>query len=77
MGINHRVEIEGCGRHEALCGVKLQGVIVRAGQEGLGVERIKGEVCDAKFMRRGAFAGSGGGFVGVSIKIISCALQIP
>lgn len=53
MGVDDRIEVKARRRDQSLRGVNFEGVVIRGREEGLGVERIEGQVCDAEFVRRG------------------------
>lgn len=52
MRVNDRTEVKARRRDQSLCGIDFEGVVIRGREEGLGVERIKGQRCDAEFVRR-------------------------
>lgn len=77
MRINHGIEIEGGGRSKGFGGAYLEGVIVGGGEEGEGVEGVKGEMRDAEFMGGGGFVGFGCWAIGVALQRILRALEVP
>ena len=77
MRIDHGVEIERGGGSEGFAGVNLQGVIVGGGEEGEGVKRVKGEMCDAEFVGGGAFVSPGRWMACVALQRIFRALKVP
>ena len=77
VGVDDRVEIEGCGEGLCLRRVYLQGVVVGGGEEGEGVEGVEGEMGDAESVSRGRFAGFRGGLVYAAVEWVPAALEIP
>ena len=77
MRINHGIEIEGGGRSKGFGGAYLEGVIVGGGEEGEGVEGVKGEMRDAEFMGGGGFVRLGSWVACVVLQRIFRALEVP
>lgn len=50
MRVDDRIEIKARRRGQGLRGVDFEGMVIRGREEGLGVERIKGQMCDAEFV---------------------------
>lgn len=52
MGVDDRIEVKARRRDQSVRRIDFEGVVIRGREEGLGVERIKGQMCDAEFVRR-------------------------
>ena len=77
MVVYDGVEVEGCGQAERLRGIYFQSVVVGAGEEGLRIERVEGEMGDAEFVRRRRLVRLRGRFVDAAIERIPRTLEVP
>ena len=77
MRVDQGIEIERGGGSDGFGGVDLKGVIVRGGEEGEGVKRVKGKMRDAEFVGGGGFVSPGRWMACVALQRIFRALKVP
>ena len=77
MRVDDGIEIEGRGRSEGFGGVDFEGVVVRGGEEGKGVERVEGEVRYAEFVGGGGFGRFDRWVAGVAFQRVFGAFEVP
>ena len=52
-------------------------MIVGGGEEGEGVKRVKGEMCDSEFVRGGGFVGFDRWMAGIALQRVFRGLKVP